>query len=884
MSFSSNDLEHSFSIEYLYPFPISDLYRKFRFAKASSEKVAYALGLAEITLKLVTVLSMVASYDNPTTKLHIAKFRSRLGGATLGTWLNLLRSVSSVILDTADDTSLSSHLREMFRPRGSDKSDTFLSEFQRILEIRNAFIHGEPMTNPVSENFLRSISPSLIATLSYLSFLSRYRFAYCEETRKIRSPDCFESTIRLCNGSNPTFQFQVWELDSALDPFVPFLVSQNLDEIYKLYPFLTVQSLASNRSPQIGFFQKLGSHLVWQSYEGRGEATWTGTESEAGDINNFLAGTFPGTCVSLDFRSGRRPAWALDLSAKLMAPPGYEALGKIGAGRHAEVYKGIHSGLKQARAIKVLRRELVGDVIQRRRFEIEAQITSKLQSGKITPTIFEYGETGEGVPFIISEFVEGGSLEDYQNTWGPIGELEALDFSIRLFRLLREVHKSDILHRDIKPSNILVNGDDLLLCDFGSSLWQGEETRLTLDGAAFGTIGFMAAEQLAGRASRQSDIYSVGMCIIFLLAGHVGADARKWLFEEFSGAIEFRNILLSVIEPLESNRPLSASAVFERLSQLRARIRSPEGTAPTLAPLPAISADSHQARRRDRPSLPPEWMAPDGTVFCHVPAGEFLMGGSKFPDERPIHRVRITSDFFLASTPVTNRQFGVFEAQTGYANPNSKFLMHRRDHFSDKWRDPDCPVVFVSWRDAKQYILWRCEKDDCDYRLPTEAQWEYACRAGTQSVYYWGNTFDPLMVHADKEQGYPVPVGAYSANPWGLFDMLGNVWEWCEDLMDSAPHEESLFFRHCAEQADGIAFDPVNDGEAFFVSDRVSSTARVGKGGSFFSKSHNCRPANRRGQEFDVPIRSFGFRLALMGEPGTKRAARRRSGSKRRRG
>jgi formylglycine-generating enzyme required for sulfatase activity len=256
----------------------------------------------------------------------------------------------------------------------------------------------------------------------------------------------------------------------------------------------------------------------------------------------------------------------------------------------------------------------------------------------------------------------------------------------------------------------------------------------------------------------------------------------------------------------------------------------------------------------------------DGTVFSQIPSGEFAMGATKYPDERPVHLVKFLRPFFMATTLVTNSQYMEFCKRTGYKGQHKNFLLHlKRDFFEKPWKHPHAPVAFISWYDAKEYILWRCERDDRDYRLPTEAQWEYACRAGTRTVYYWGNAYEPKALNSDQTLNHPTPVKTYPPNPWGLYDMLGNLWEWTEDVKDVLPKEESIFFHNCVDLSECI--DPVNTDPEPITSNRVELGLRVIRGGSWYSKSFNVRPANRRGQVQDECLRSIGFRLVAHDVP-----------------
>jgi formylglycine-generating enzyme required for sulfatase activity len=221
-----------------------------------------------------------------------------------------------------------------------------------------------------------------------------------------------------------------------------------------------------------------------------------------------------------------------------------------------------------------------------------------------------------------------------------------------------------------------------------------------------------------------------------------------------------------------------------------------------------------------------------------IPAGEFVMGSGEsleslakaFPayeprrfavlDDDPPHRVRITKPFFMGVHEVTIGQFKRFLAETGYRteperdgtggwgyNPETQEIEGRNPKYS--WRNPgfpqadDHPVVNITWNDAVEFCRWLSKKEGKTYRLPTEAEWEYACRAGTTTRYNCGddpesltksaNTFDadsrPLYeawsrfaLKSSDGFKYTAPVGSFRPNAFGLYDMHGNVWEWCSDF------------------------------------------------------------------------------------------------------
>ncbi len=266
-----------------------------------------------------------------------------------------------------------------------------------------------------------------------------------------------------------------------------------------------------------------------------------------------------------------------------------------------------------------------------------------------------------------------------------------------------------------------------------------------------------------------------------------------------------------------------------------------------------------------------------GMKLVMIPAGEFLMGSPpseelRMEDERQ-HRVRITRPFYLSVHEVTVGQFRQFVEETGYRTDAERdegrhFALDTSRWKPDpgapySWRNPgfsqgdDHPVVAVSWNDAAEFCQWLSRKEAAPYRLPTEAEWEYACRAGTTTCFFSGDCKDSLEGVANIRDGslYPglgfvswsdgyrftSPVGCFQSNPFGLYDMHGNVWEWCLDWYD--PTYDSRL--------------PAKDPKGSYSGGR-----RVARGGSFCQLVWMARCANRAAYPPDFDQPTLGFRVA----------------------
>jgi formylglycine-generating enzyme required for sulfatase activity len=158
-----------------------------------------------------------------------------------------------------------------------------------------------------------------------------------------------------------------------------------------------------------------------------------------------------------------------------------------------------------------------------------------------------------------------------------------------------------------------------------------------------------------------------------------------------------------------------------------------------------------------------------GPEMVRIPAGSFRMGdiqGGGDDEAQPVHTVYV-NQFAIGKFEVTFAEYDKFAEATGRKKPNDL-----------GWGRGNRPVINVSWYDATAYAKWLSDQTGKLYRLPTEAEWEYAARAGTETKYWWGNGIDQSKANYNRNLNKTSPVGNYKANPFGLYDTSGNVWEW----------------------------------------------------------------------------------------------------------
>ncbi len=209
--------------------------------------------------------------------------------------------------------------------------------------------------------------------------------------------------------------------------------------------------------------------------------------------------------------------------------------------------------------------------------------------------------------------------------------------------------------------------------------------------------------------------------------------------------------------------------------------------------------------------------------MVYIDGGTFQMGSNNGGDESPVHSVTVSS-FYMGKYEVTNREYSMYDS--GHQG---------------NWSDRSYPIERVSWDDAVGYCRWLSGRTGKTYRLPTEAEWEYACRAGSSTAYYWGDSMnDSYCWYGNNSGGQVHPVGQKSPNAWGLFDMSGNVWEWCSDCYSNSYYSQSPLS------------NPAGPG---------SGSYRVIRGGCWDSGPDYCRSARRFGNTPDNRNNNLGFRL-----------------------
>lgn len=544
----------------------------------------------------------------------------------------------------------------------------------------------------------------------------------------------------------------------------------------------------------------------------------------------------------------------------------------------------------------------------RKAFEREARLLFGLRHNAL-PRVLDYFDL-DGQQSLVMEFIPGKDLgellaERAQANQGPFPLDQVLGWADQLLDALNYLHTrfdTPIIHRDIKPQNLKLTPDgQIILLDFG--LAKGARPGMSVVESIWGgTPEYAPLEQLdedenqRQKSDPRSDLYSLALTLYHLLSGRKPPRTISRLTAKAQSMPDPLRPLSEIaphIPETVSEVLQRAAAVFaeDRLAtaaEMRQRLRQAAAsrTQPVIVQQPepepqtivrpsgkiviSLNPGNEGAKPKVETKLPshrivtPSNYAEDlngvRLEMIYIPGGEFTMGSNDdsndyydddYPDsyeysdsddddhsnlydysdsydEKPPHMVKL-SPFFIGKYQITQAQW---EAVMG-DNPSY-------------WNGDDLPVECVSWNHAVKFCETISNLTGKTYRLPTEAEWEYACRAGSTRKYCFGGDWRSLGDYAwysENSDKRTHPVGQKRPNVWGLYDMHGNVWEWCQDR-----YYENYYEQSPRENPQGPS----------------SGTSRLLRGGSWSVNHFGCRSARRGDFPPDSIDRDVGFRVVCV--------------------
>lgn len=518
-------------------------------------------------------------------------------------------------------------------------------------------------------------------------------------------------------------------------------------------------------------------------------------------------------------------------------------------------------------------------------FEREAQTLYQLgkDNNQIPSLLAHFEENREF--YLVQEFVDGHDLSQEIIPGQPKGEKVVIKLLKDILEVLAVVHQQNVIHRDIKPENLMRRRKDgkIVLIDFGAVKEIGTlvvnaqgQTSFTV---AVGSPGYMPSEQARGRPKLGSDVYAVGMMGIQALTGYLPLELKE---DPNTGEVIWRNLaqvsneLAEVLDTMVrdhfSQRYQSAVTALQALipiaepppppPRILSQPTSPVTQQPVLSTFAFETATlllrkvglfggaSWEIQHSQRTAQYFTEALGNGITLemISIAGGTFVMGSSeteqkRFNNEGPQHQVTI-APFYMGKFEVTPAQWQAVAALAKVKNDLKPNL--------SRFKGENQPVENVAWDDAVEFCERLSRKTGRTYRLPSEAEWEYACRAGTTTPFYFGETITPELANYDGNYTYgsgpkgkyrqqTTEVGRFPPNAFGLYDMHGNVWEWCAD-----PYHDN----YKGAPSDGRAWKT-----------GINNSLQILRGGSWSSYPRFCRCAYRFGIQPDFRGDFIGFRV-----------------------
>ena len=524
-------------------------------------------------------------------------------------------------------------------------------------------------------------------------------------------------------------------------------------------------------------------------------------------------------------------------------------------------------------------------------FEREAARLDELGQHNQIPELLAFFDQEER-KYLIQEYVDGNDLLKELEIGGVFNHQQIKELLDDLLSVLKFIHDNNVIHRDIKPENIIRRKQDgkLVLVDFGAAkeAMAGDTSKV---GTIIGSVAYIAPEQAAGKAKFASDLYSLGTTCLHLLTNvepidlfdtaegewnwrshlqdneidyelsHVldklveGATKRR-----FQSVEEVRQALNGEINPVISRQKSEIgrsstrqSPKGQKLSRVRQKVRKLElqileFESTTISNDPCVIFGKKMSlptrRHRGKAKYITLELDHDLTIdLIGIPGGQFSMGSpqnelEREAEESPQHLVDV-SPFMLGKYPITQAQWSAI-----MGNNPSRFAATANSKR---------PVERVSWFDCVQFCAKLSKLIGREFRLPTEAEWEYACRGKTQTAFHCGSTISTELANYNGEDSYgsgvegenrqeTTSVDLFSANMFGLYDLHGNVAEWCADTWHSSYQNAP------------------DDGSAWISNN--SKDLRVLRGGSWLHLPGSCRSAQRLKSNPNSKSDAFSFRIA----------------------
>ncbi|PZV18962.1 MAG: serine/threonine protein kinase [Pseudanabaena sp.] len=596
----------------------------------------------------------------------------------------------------------------------------------------------------------------------------------------------------------------------------------------------------------------------------------------------------------------------------------YRAIKILGQGGFGRAFIGIDEALpSQPRCVikQFFPADLSSAVKAAELFQQEAIRLDDLGKHPQIPALFAHLEH-EGQQYLIQEFIDGQDLLKELQEQGAFSESKIRLLLADLLPVLQFIHDRTVIHRDIKPENIIrrrspsISGSlagsmaagNHVLVDFGAAKFVTAAAMMET-GTHIGSAVYVAPEQVRGKAIFASDLYSLGVTCIHLLTDVSPFELMDmdgtWIWRNFLGNTSISPVLGQVLDRMivsaPSQRYQTAQAVLNDLKNLTSTSSSSQSNRPifqrstylkagvktqitpinlpksqqTPAIAPQLSQFSYETAivsvnrnaiigkstknqlqintRQKTGKIYIETLGnvqgrPIGLEMVFIPAGRLQIGSpinefERSEEESPRHIVNI-SPFFMSRFPITQRQWKIL------MDNNPAIFIGNGDR----------PVETVTWYDTQVFCQKLAERTGRPYRLPSESEWEYACRAGTLTAFGFGETIAANLANYNGASPYKyapqgisnsstTEVGTYPANGFGLHDMHGNVWEWCADNW----HDDYDLL-----PKDGSAWTQGGD-----------CSCRVIRGGSWRDPAHYCRSAKRSKNAVSQGDRITGFRIAV---------------------